>query len=182
VEWVEDIIRPFSLWLSGLFNPTAYITAIMQVTARSEGLPLDKMTLETHVTRILTPEEVDYHPKDGAFCHGLFLEGARWPSLDEIEDPKDVDGTPCGGHLFDSKLKELLPLMPLVYVKAVAVEPEWEPSSVGYLRHNPGIYECPMYITTFRGPTYIYLATLESKEHVSKWTLAGVAIVFQTDD
>lgn len=55
-----------------------------QVTARQSSLPLDKMTIETHVTTMTSPEQVQEPPADGAFVHGLFLEGARWTTLDEV--------------------------------------------------------------------------------------------------
>ena len=62
------------------------------------------------------------------------------------------------------------------------MQPEWEPTAVGYLRNDPAIYDCPVYVTTFRGPTYVFLATLPTSQPVSTWVLAGVAIIFQTDD
>lgn len=61
------------------------------------------------------------------------------------------------------------------------VEASWEPTEVGYLRHDPAVYECPLYTTTFRGPTYVFLATLTTREPVHKWVHAGVAIIMQTD-
>lgn len=42
-----------------------------------------------------------------------------------------ITGTPCAGNLVDSRLKELLPALPVVYVKAVPVQ-------VGIL-----LIECP---------------------------------------
>ena len=38
--WSRTLILPFSLWLPGLFNPTAFLTAITQVVARRNGFPL----------------------------------------------------------------------------------------------------------------------------------------------
>ena len=73
-------------------------------------------------------------------------------------------------------------MLPLVYLKAVVVQRSWEASGVGYLRHDPTVYECPVYVTTFCGPTYIFLATLKSIDPLSKWVLAGVALVLQEDD
>jgi len=70
----------------------------------------------------------------------------------------------------------------VIYVKNVPILPEWEASSVGYLRADPSIYECPVYTTTFRGPTYIFLATLKTTVPSSKWILSAVALVLQTDD
>ncbi|CAM9625284.1 unnamed protein product, partial [Phaeothamnion confervicola] len=180
--WVEELATPKSLWLPGLFNPTAYLTAVMQVTARQTGAPLDKMTVETHITTFTDPAQADYCPEGGAFVHGLYIEGARWPSGDELGETEMVTGTPCAGHLVDSRLKELLPSLPVIYVKAVPVQPDWEPSSVGYLRHRDDLYECPVYTTSFRGPTYVFLATLRSADSVSKWVLTGTAMLMQTDD
>lgn len=33
-----------------------------------------------------------------------------------------ITGTPCAGNLVDSRLKELLPPLPVIYVKAVPVQ------------------------------------------------------------
>ena len=180
-SWSKQLITPYSLWLPGLFNPTSYLTAVMQVTARRTGAPLDQMTTETHVTTYVKPSEIDYYPVDGAFVHGMYIEGARWPVGDEMGDPEMVTGTPTAGYLVDGRLKELLPSMPVIYVKAVPVQPTWEPSAVGYLRHLPDIYECPVYITSFRGNTYVFLATLKTIDPCSKWVLTGTAILMQTD-
>jgi dynein heavy chain len=139
------------------------------------------MTTETHVTTFLRHDLIDVTPDDGAFIHGLYIEGARWPTGDEAGDVDMVSGVPCAGTLVDSRLKELLPILPVIYVKAVPVKPSWEPSAVGYLRRQPDIYECPVYITSFRGHTYVFLATLKTADPNSKWILTGTAILMQTD-
>ena len=36
--WQETLKTPFSLWMPGLFNPTAFLTGIKQVTARLHPL------------------------------------------------------------------------------------------------------------------------------------------------
>jgi dynein heavy chain len=179
--WSIDLVTPFSVWLPGLFNPTSYLTAVMQVTARRTGLPLDQMTTETHITTFLKSDTIDYYPVDGAFVHGLYIEGARWPTGDEAGEPEMLTGTPIAGNLVDGRLKELMPMMPVVYVKAVAVQASWEPSAVGYLRRVADIYECPVYMNPFRGPTYVFLATLKT-DPSSKWVLTGTALMMQTDD
>jgi len=181
VTWSTDLVTPISVWLPGLFNPTSYLTAVMQVTARRTGLPLDQMTTETHVTTYLKHDTLDYVPDDGAFIHGFYIEGARWPTGEDAGDVEMVGHTPTAGVLTDGRLKELLPTMPVIYVKAVPVLPSWEPSAVGYLRRVPTIYECPVYLTSFRGPTYVFLATLKTADPCSKWVLTGTAILMQTD-
>ena len=99
----------------------ALITAVMQVCARKHSLALDRMTVETHVTLASDPAAVREYPTDGAFVHGLFMHGARW-AVGEEEAPHDVEGTPCAGCLTDSRLKELLPPMPILYLKVS----QWE--------------------------------------------------------
>ena len=66
-------------------------------------------------------------------------------------------------------------------MKAVPISPEWEASPVGYLRGDSGIYECPVYTTSFRGPTYIFLATLRTNVPAKKWILSGCALFLQVD-
>jgi dynein heavy chain len=185
VLWTETLDRPRCLWLPGLFSPSAYLTAILQTTGRMTGWALDKMTTETHITTISEPQGpslVKTQPENGVYVHGLFLEGARWPVGDEVEEKTILGGAEVGGALMDGRLKELLPQLPIVYIRACEVEPSWEASGVGYLRHVDGIYECPVYFTTFRGPTYVFLATLQTVDPKSKWVLAGTAVIMQTND
>ena len=49
--------------------------------------------------------------------------------------------------------------------------------------HSAGafLYNCPVYLTTFRGATYVCMATLKTPDNPDKWTLAGVALVMQTN-
>lgn len=42
-KWSTTLETPAVLWLSGLFNPMAFLTAVMQVTARLGGFPLDNV-------------------------------------------------------------------------------------------------------------------------------------------
>jgi dynein heavy chain len=76
--------------------------------------------------------------------------------------------------LTDSTLKDLHPKLPIVNVLALPLDK----------KPKLGFYECPVYVTTQRGPTYIYTASLkmESEEaDPKKWILAGVALL-QADD
>lgn len=46
-EWTTDLTVPKSVWLSGLFNPQSFLTAIKQTTARRNEWALDRTVLVT---------------------------------------------------------------------------------------------------------------------------------------
>ena len=164
-EWSAELELPKSLWISGLFNPMSLLTSVMQTTARAKNLPLDNMTLHTTITNYLDPAEIQAYPENGAYIHGYFLEGAGWePGRSPAEE----------GYLTDSTLKDLHPRLPVVNVLALPLDE----------KPQQGFYECPAYVTTQRGPTFVYTASLkmESEEaDPKKWVLAGVALL-QSDD
>ncbi|CAM9743060.1 unnamed protein product [Ectocarpus sp. 13 AM-2016] len=197
---------PNPLWLPGLFNPTAFLTALKQVTSRKLGLPLDKITVETRVTCMETSEEsaaVGALPPQGALVNGFFIEGARWNRCgqadEDEEEMEDIsvrlrliaerraaeetveDIMRSEGHLADSRPTDLMSWLPFVYVKAVPVVDAWTPTSVGYMRGEKGLYDCPVYLTSNRGPHYVFLAGLRTVDPARKWVVAGVALVMQSD-
>uniref|UniRef100_UPI0035900BF2 dynein axonemal heavy chain 17-like n=1 Tax=Myxine glutinosa TaxID=7769 RepID=UPI0035900BF2 len=153
-SWTADFILPNTVWLGGLFNPQSFLTAIMQATARRNKWPLDSMALAVEVTT-KNREDITSPGQDMAYIHGLFMEGARW----------DIQS----GSLVDSRLKELTPSMPVILVKAVLVDRQ----------DSQTMYECPVYKTQERGPTYVWTFGLRSKDKASKWVLAGVALLLQ---
>jgi len=108
-DYSEEFIQPKSLWISGLFNPMSFLTAIMQVTARQKGLALDDMTLKTVVTNTKDPKEIPEVATDGAYVHGFFLEGAGWEMGRGAEQ----------GYLTDMILKDLHPEVPVMHVTSV---------------------------------------------------------------
>lgn len=57
-EWTADLGLPKVVWLSGLFNPQSFLTAVMQTTARRNDWPLDKTVVLTEVTK-KTPDQID---------------------------------------------------------------------------------------------------------------------------
>lgn len=56
-DWTADLSVPKVVWLSGLFNPQSFLTAVMQTTARRNDWPLDKTVIVTEVTKKL-PDQV----------------------------------------------------------------------------------------------------------------------------
>jgi dynein heavy chain len=77
-EWSDELVTPATVWISGLFNPMSYLTAIMQVTARAGGLPLDDMVLQTDILNTKNKGDFPEFATEGAYINGFFLEGAGW--------------------------------------------------------------------------------------------------------
>ncbi|KFW08269.1 Dynein heavy chain 9, axonemal, partial [Eurypyga helias] len=152
--WTGDFALPSTVWLAGFFNPQSFLTAIMQSTARKNEWPLDKMTLQCDVTK-KNREDFACPPREGAYVHGLFMEGARWDAQT--------------GIITDARLKELTPAMPVIFIKAL-------PADKQDIR---SVYPCPVYKTRQRGPTYVWTFNLKTREYPSKWVLAGVALLLQ---
>lgn len=125
----------------------------LQVRAREESLALDRMCLRWTVTNIRygaaaaaaqsgAPQNQRHiaRPEAGVLIYGLFLEGASW------EDGKgEVEGT-----LMHAQAKVLQYPMPVLLVEAI---PTTEID-------NSGMYNCPVYLTCARGPTYVTTANL----------------------
>jgi dynein heavy chain len=126
----------------------------MQTVARKSELPLDKMVLVIDITR-KGRDDPSGLPKDGVFCSGLFIEGARWD--------------PNSNQIAESKLKELTPPMPSLFIKAVTIDK----------KEVKNVYECPVYRTKSRGVTYVWTFNLRTKERPTKWILGGVCLLLQ---
>ncbi|XDV45248.1 hypothetical protein PO909_013376 [Leuciscus waleckii] len=186
--WTSDFSLPAVVWLAGFFNPQSFLTAIMQSMARRNEWPLDRMSLQCDVTK-KSREEFSAPPREGAYIHGLFMEGARWePQVLALSLALGTTGTgsgsrtgnhrywlwlshwePQAGVMVDARLKELMPAMPVIFIKAVPVDKQ----------DQRGQYQCPVYKTRQRGPTYVWTFSLKTRDSPSKWTLAGVALLLQ---
>nr|XP_027809857.1 dynein heavy chain 9, axonemal [Marmota flaviventris] len=152
--WTGDFAMPSTVWLTGFFNPQSFLTAIMQSMARKNEWPLDQMALQCDVTK-KNREEFRSPPREGAYIHGLFMEGAGWDTQ--------------AGIITEAKLKDLTPSMPVMFIKAIPADKQ----------DCRSVYSCPVYKTCQRGPTYVWTFNLKTKENPSKWVLAGVALLLQ---
>jgi dynein heavy chain len=150
-SWAESMALPRSVALPLLSNPASFLRAVMQATARKNQWPLDAMALQTDVTK-KTPDQITAPPREGAYIHGLYLEGAKL-------DP--------AGVLAHQDLKELHVPVNVIYVRSVLREK----------LDQRDIYICPAYATLARGPTYIFGAFLKTKADPNQWTLAGAALI-----
>ena len=161
-KWTaRNLDHPKTVWLPGLFNAKAFITAVQQVYARANQLPLDVMAFMTEVTKV-TPQEIDKYSEEGAYIHGLTMEGARW----DVQE----------GTVKDSNPKELRCLLPVINVIPVTTD---KYDVTGY-------YKCPVYMNMQRANVYSAQVSTFTLKHPPdqppvKWTLASVALLMQDE-
>jgi len=165
LSWTGDLAQPKVSWISGFFNAQAFVTAVMQVACRKNDWPLNRVITTVDVTKKMTPEEIEGTSRDGAYVHGLYMEGARW----------DV----ATGGVEDAFMKDLYPKMPVILMRAILVDKE----------DTRGVYRCPVYKQTERatpgyhtpGSGYLFMMQLKTKQPEAKWIMAGVALLAALD-
>lgn len=155
-----------SFWLSGLFFPQGFITAILQSRSRALHVPIDSLHFRFKALTLDEGKKAEtiHSPKlVGAYVHGIYLEGCGW----------DYDS--CG--LIESRPGSLSTDLPVLH---------FEPVQADVPDHYDTIYECPLYKVSSRAGTlsttgvstnYIVTLGLPSLNGVpgNHWTLRGVA-------
>ena len=122
--WVDQGY-PVVYWLSGFTYPTGFLTAVLQTTARRNGIPIDALAFEY---TIINSDEKDITapPKEGVYIKGMFLEGAGW----DFENSCLTEPNPM----------ELIVPMPIIHFKPVENKK----------RSQKGIYICPLFMYPLR--------------------------------
>eukprot|EP00928_Gymnodinium_smaydae_P008329 TRINITY_DN13035_c1_g3_i1.p1 TRINITY_DN13035_c1_g3~~TRINITY_DN13035_c1_g3_i1.p1 ORF type:complete len:2552 (-),score=764.33 TRINITY_DN13035_c1_g3_i1:28-7683(-) len=158
--WYSDG-HPISFWLSGLFFPQAFLTAVMQNFARKHRFAIDRINFATEVydQYKVDGSDIAKAAEVGQYMWGMFLEGCRW-------DEKLHCLTP-------SRPKQLFTPMPVVLFKP---EFDW--------KANPVAYPCPVYkvlsrkgtlSTTGHSTNFVRDMEVRSVEEPDIWIRAGVA-------
>ncbi|XP_031154494.1 dynein heavy chain 5, axonemal isoform X1 [Sander lucioperca] len=145
--------RPNCFWMTGLFNPQGFLTAMRQeITRANKGWALDRMVLCNEVTRWMK-DDITQPPAEGVYVYGLYLEGAGW------------DRRSC--KLIDSKPKVLFEMMPVIRMYA-------ENNGLKDSR----LYSCPIYKKPVRTDmNYIAAVDLKTSLPPEYWILRGVALL-----
>ncbi|KAJ1514425.1 Dynein heavy chain 5, axonemal [Coelomomyces lativittatus] len=154
--WVFDG-RPLVFWLTGLFNPQGFLTAIRQeITRAHNGWALDNVRLAPEVMKQMK-EDITAPPSEGLYIHGLFIEGAGW-------DRKNI-------RLTESQPKILYQAMPVIHISATNSSDE----------PDPKLYRAPVYKRPRRtDQNYIFDVDLRTSQPPEYWILRGVALLAAT--
>lgn len=111
-------------WISAFFFTQSFLTGTMQNYARKYRVPIDLLEFDFRIMH--ENSSFTEKPDEGAYIHGLYLQGAKWcrqTNLIRESDPRS---------LFD-----LLPIIHLQPMKKETVD-----------RENK--YRCPVYKTSLR--------------------------------
>lgn len=156
-KWAaEDSPRVF--WLSGFTFPVGFLTALLQLSARRNGVPIEALTWD-FVVMGANEQAINLKPKEGAYIKGLYLEGARW------------DGE--NSCLAEPYPMELYSPMPIIHFKPVEARK----------KSAKGLHSCPTYIYPNRAgtpqqPSFLCEVDLKSGPRDSQfWTKRGVALL-----
>ncbi|EKX52600.1 hypothetical protein GUITHDRAFT_157080 [Guillardia theta CCMP2712] len=158
-EWAAEGQDPLVMWLSGLHIPATYLAAVVQTTCRMKKWALDKSTLYTKVTQMMSPTEVGSRLEFGCYVQGLYLQGASW----DLKESRLVRQLP-------KTLVQPLPILQVIPVEAHRVKLQ-------------GMLKTPVYVTSLRrnamGVGLVFEANLDTNHHVSHWILQGVALTLE---
>jgi len=160
-QWI-DMGLPNCFWLPGFIYPKSFLTALLLVAARKSSLPIDMLSWNFPIVNTAA-DAIRQHAKEGSYCHGMFLEGARW----------------------DYDKRCLAESVPMVLVCAAPVI-HMRPTGCKKSKTAEGLYTCPMYTYPLRGGaterlSFVISCELDVGERDAKyWTCRGTAMVLST--
>jgi len=125
--WIQGTY-PKCFWLSGFTYPTAFLTAVLQTTARRNTIPIDTLSWDFTIIN-LDESELTQAPKEGVYVKGIYLEGAGW----------DFENA-C---LMEPEPQELIVPIPIIHFKPVENKK----------KTGRGIYSSPLYMYPVRTGT-----------------------------
>jgi len=161
--------RPWSIWITGFFNPQGCLTAMKQEVTRkhkADAWALDDVVYHTDVSPIPDFAHVKSPPSEGIYVHGLFLDGAAFNKHDR--------------KLIEQEPKKLFVPLPVLHVSANTKVLQAKENKAIF---NPAPYEAPVYKYPARTDRFfVFFANLrvEPEKNNIFWSLRGVALLCNT--
>ena len=156
-SWINTAL-PKVFWIPAFTYPTGYLTALLQTSARKNGIAIDTLNYE-HPILTQEPQTISTPAKEGSYVYGLFVEGAKWDSdANALAEPVPM---------------ELYAHMPVIHFKPV------ENKKKG----AKGQYTCPVYLYPFRSgsrerPSFVTECDIKSGSFPPEfWIKRGVALL-----
>ena len=162
--WKDDptTINKSICFLNRLYKPNSFMTAIKQVCAQKTGQGLNRLYIQTDVTKRFhwEPELQAQVAKveEGCYCFGFLLEGASWDKN--------------GNSIEESIPKQQYSALPVVWCKALLIQEGKE---------EKGVFKAPVYMTTARFTSYVFMSQLRTRQPAEKWVLAGAALILDVE-
>lgn len=156
-NWINTAL-PKAFWIPAFTYPTGYLTALLQTSARKNGIAIDTLNYE-HPILNQDPQSIVTAAKEGSYVYGLFVEGARW----------DLDAN----ALAEPVPMELYAPMPVIHFKPVENKK----------KAMKGMYACPVYLYPFRSgsrerPSFVTECDVKAGSFPAEfWIKRGVALL-----
>lgn len=157
-KWADRCSPPTIFWLSGFSFPNAFLTSVLQKSARSQKIAIDDLSWEFIV--MTEPDtSIRESPPEGVYVSGLFLESGSWNRERSC--------------LQEPKILELICPMPTIHFK----------TTLNVKRKSKKIYECPTYyypIRAARGPVISFVISIDLKagdQTSGYWIKRGTALL-----
>eukprot|EP00656_Telonema_subtile_P030870 TRINITY_DN3383_c0_g5_i1.p1 TRINITY_DN3383_c0_g5~~TRINITY_DN3383_c0_g5_i1.p1 ORF type:complete len:503 (+),score=72.41 TRINITY_DN3383_c0_g5_i1:24-1532(+) len=71
--------EPVCFWIGGFFNPSAFMTGMLQAFARAEGVSVDRLGFSYHIVEE-DATNIAEQPHRGCFVSGIVTDAWRWDS------------------------------------------------------------------------------------------------------
>jgi len=76
-QWI-NVGAPPCFWYSGFFFTHAFLTGVLQNYARKYKIPIDTVVFDFQTMNSSDFKDFPQKPDDGAYVHGMYLEGCQW--------------------------------------------------------------------------------------------------------
>ena len=164
-EWAVTTHPPILFNLGYFTFPTGFLTAVLQVSARKNGVAIDTLSWEFAIIN-QSENHIKESPAEGVYVKGMFLEGAAFDARN--------------GCLIEPKPMQLTFNMPVISFKP----------SEQKKKQSKLVYNCPVYYYPNRSSSFIVTVDLKTAANTKDaairpaehWVKRGTALVLSLEN